>query len=167
MGTSMTNVPRIILLLFSTLSLVAIAGCASQSQVDRLEQDIRLLRMQVNELSIQQQSIDAGLTESLEATDGRVEALDQRLTGLETVTASLSQVADETAGRISDIDRQLDDRAINWVLKHWLTYVVAVFILLIGIFIGVWGHRLKVQSELARETNLTDSDDTSDGNGGD
>ena len=167
MGTSMTNVLRIVLLLFSTFSLVAIAGCASQAQVDRLEEDIRLLRTQVNELSIRQQSIDAGLTESLEATDRRVEALDQRLTALETVTASLSQAADETARRISDIDSQLDDRAINLVLKHWLSYAVAVVILLIGIFIGVWGHRFKVRSELAHEANLRDSDEASDGNGDD
>ena len=167
MSTSMTPVLRIILLLLSVFSLVAIAGCASQSQVDRLEEDIRLLRTQVNELSIQQQSRDAGLAESLSATDERVEALDQRISTLERVTADLSQAADETARQISDIDSQLDDRAINWVLKHWLTYAAAVVILLIGTFIGVWGHRFKVRSDLAWEANITDSDEASDDNRGD
>ena len=148
MGTSMTNGLRIILLLLFALSLVTIAGCASQAQVDRLEEDIRLMKVQVNELSIRQQNIDAGLAESLSATDERVESLDQEQTALETTIADLSQTDDETARRITDIDSQLDDRAINWAIKYWLTYAVAMVILLVGIAIGVWGRRWKERRAL-------------------
>ena len=134
---------RLVLLLAVVSVLLITAGCASQSQVDRLEEDVRLLEIQVKELSIQQQSIDAGLAESISATNARVESLDQRLTAQDMAITDLAQTDDETAGRISEIDSQLDDRTINSLLKHWLTYVATVAVLLTGIFIGIWGVRCK------------------------
>ena len=46
---------------------------------------------------------------------------------------------------MSEIESRLDERAINRILMMPLTYLVAIAILLSGVVVGVWGHRLKVR----------------------
>lgn len=159
--------PQPALFFAASLVLLTSACVATDEDIRLVEQDIGALRSDVNQLTIQQQNIDANVAQELAAINKRLDSVDQRLTAVETAIDGLSRSDDETDRRISDIDSQLDDRAINWALKHWLTYAVAVVILLIGISIGVWGHRIKVRSASAREAILTDSDEASDSTAGD
>ncbi len=156
------------LLLFAAFVVLFVPlGCDYGTRIDRLEQDSRLLQGRINEQARQRESVDADVAQQLSVINEHQDSTDQRLEELETEVADLSISLEVLRQQISDIDSQLDDRAINWALKYWLTYAVAVVILLIGIFIGVWGHRFKVRSDLAREANLANSDETSDRNGSD
>ena len=145
----MNNKNRLLLSFAATILLLVTAGCwASDDRVDTLEQDIRVMQAQVSRQVQQQQSVEADVTQRLSDLDERMSAADLRLMELKMVDSELSESDDDIKSRMSEIESRLDERAINRILVMPLTYVVAIMILLIGILIGVWGHRWKVQRDL-------------------
>ena len=153
---------------FAAASVISLTvGCASNDRVDVLERDIRSVQGQVSQQREQQQLTQADVAQQLTDINERNDSQDQRLAKIEATVSTLSDADRAMEAQIADLNDRLGDRVINLVFKHWLTYAAAVVILLLGIAMGVWGHRFKVRSDLDREANLTDSDEASDGNSDD
>ena len=145
----MNNKNRLLLSFAATILLLVTAGCwASDDRVDTLEQDIRVMQAQVARQVQQQQSVEADVTQRLSDLDERMRAAALRLTELKMVASELSESDYDIRSRMSEIESRLDERAINRILMMPLPYLVAILILLIGILIGFWGHRWKVQKDL-------------------
>ena len=145
----MNNKNRLLLSFAATILLLVTAGCwASDDRVDTLEQDIRVMQAQVARQVQQQQSVEADVTQRLSDLDERMRAAALRLTELKMVASELSESDYDIRSRMSEIESRLDERAINRILMMPLPYLVAILILLIGILIGFWGHRWKVQRDL-------------------
>ncbi len=123
------------------LILLTTVSCASEDRVDRLEEDIRAIQTQLSQQVRQQQSTEADVTEKLSAINESIQSADQRLSDLEKTTSDLSKSNNDMSRQISEIENKLNDRAFNGILKHPLTYLVAITILLIGVLAGVWGCR--------------------------
>ena len=138
---------RLTLLFAAVLVLLATACLATDEDIRLLEQEISLIRSDVNQLTIQQQSIGVDVTQRLSDLDERVNAVDQRLTELEADTSELSESDNDIQARMFEIESRLDERAIYRVLRMPLTYVVVIpaFILvpLISLLIGFRIHNRK------------------------